>query len=247
MIINCPSCATRYSLPEAEHRHMAITCRVCGHHWQQPEVIEDIDVTDTAADEPAPSLPPTIEHDDDVPELEARRLAQLAAEVKAQHASLQARRKHRQRQWTVFAALIVLPFAAAAFLPELVVKAAPVSVRVYEALGYDINLRGLDIRNVEQQHAIVDGLRVLAVKGEVRNISTTTRKVPVMHFSLIDPDGAEVYAWNLDTGARSLLAGETTGFVTRVEMPPETAQNLKIRFAQADEIGSPKGSLPTKP
>jgi hypothetical protein len=103
-----------------------------------------------------------------------------------------------------------------------------------------VNIYGLEIRNVELQHLLVDGERMIAVKGEVRNVSASSRKIPWLRFGLTSTGSKEVYSWQLDTGARPLRPGEATGFTTRVASPPENAQALQIRFARSDEIGSNK-------
>jgi hypothetical protein len=128
--------------------------------------------------------------------------------------------------------------AAAASFPEVVVGIAPVTMRAYDVVGYSVNIYGLEVRRVEQQYAIVDGMRVLSIKGEISNVSGSNKKIPWLRFGLKDGQQLEVYNWTLDTGARSLRAGESTNFVTRVASPPETAINLQIRFAHRDEIGS---------
>jgi hypothetical protein len=132
----------------------------------------------------------------------------------------------------------VAPLGAAASFPEIVVSIAPITVRAYDAAGYSVNIYGLEVRRIEQQHAIVDGIRVLTIKGEITNVSNAAQKIPWLRFGLDDGNKLEVYSWTLDTGARPLRAGETTNFVTRVASPPETAKNVQIRFAHANEIGS---------
>ena len=62
--------------------------------------------------------------------------------------------------------MCLLPVAAAASFPEFVVGMAPVTVRAYDAVGYNVNIYGLEVRRIEQQHAFVDGVRVLSIKGE---------------------------------------------------------------------------------
>lgn len=253
MIVCCSSCATRYTLPPLEtDAPLAITCRTCGHRWKEATaLVQTIDAIDISEEPRRSTLPRVIDHDD-APDHEALRLAELARDAQARFAEEQARRAGRRRAWAVFAALVVSPVIAAAALPEQVVAAAPISIKAYQALGYDVNLYGLEVRRVERQHVIVNGTRVLSVKGEISNISAGTRKLPWLRFALTGADGKELYAWTLDTGARPLRASETTSFVTRVAAPPEEAQNLKIRFARADEIGlnaghEPQPAEPTEP
>jgi predicted Zn finger-like uncharacterized protein len=234
MIVTCPSCETSYRLPaHTAAGAMAMTCRGCGHRWREMELIETIDVVESMPR----NLPSVIEHEE-APELEARRLANLAREAEERFAAVKSAKQRRTRNWLFYGAFAIAPFIAAALLPETVVGAVPLSFKAYHALGYDVNIYGLDIKRVERLHAVVDGKRILTLKGDISNISTDTRRIPWLRFALVDASGKEIYHWTLDTGARPLRAGETTGFVTRVQAPPEAAQNVKIRFAKASEIGS---------
>ena len=101
----------------------------------------------------------------------------------------------------------------------------------------DVNIYGLEVRRVEQQHVIIEGTRVISIKGEIVNVSDRDRKVPSLRFILQNNAANDVYAWTLDSGIRPLRPGEMTTFTTRVASPPPMAENLQIRFAHADEIG----------
>jgi predicted Zn finger-like uncharacterized protein len=232
MIISCPSCATHYNFPDQRLSGdgMAINCAACGHSWIESRAIEIVDISPR-------KVPAVIEHGFE-PDSEVKRLVEAARRAKEAFAVKKRQRLGRLRGWAIFGACMVMPVAAAAAFPEFVVRVAPVTVRAYDAAGYSVNIYGLEIRRVEQQHAFVDGVRVLSIKGEISNISNSTRKIPWLRFALNDGRPAEVYSWTLDTGARPLRAGESTSFVTRVASPPETAKNLQIRFAHRDEIGS---------
>jgi hypothetical protein len=101
-----------------------------------------------------------------------------------------------------------------------------------------VNIYGLDFRDVELQHLLLEGQQVIAVRGRVVNVSDSIRKIPWLRFALRSADSTEVYQWQLDTKSRPLKPGESTSFLTRVAAAPETAETLEIRFARADEIGS---------
>jgi predicted Zn finger-like uncharacterized protein len=232
MIISCPSCSTHYNFPDQRLSGdgMAISCAACGHSWIESRAIEIVDIS-------PPNLPIVIEHGFE-PDSEVKRLVEASRRAKEAFAVKKRQRLGRLRGWAILGACLLMPVAAAASFPELVVSLAPVTVRAYDAVGYNVNIYGLEIRRIEQQHAFVGGLRVLSIKGEISNISNSTQKIPWLRFGLNDGQRSEVYIWTLDTGARPLRAGETTSFVTRVASPPETARNLQIRFAHRDEIGS---------
>ena len=232
MIISCPSCSTHYNFPEQRLSGdgMAISCAACGHSWIESRAIEIVDISPR-------KVPAVIEHGFE-PDSEVKRLVEASRQAREAFAVKKRQRLSRLRGWAILGACLVAPVAAAAAFPELVVGVAPVTVRAYDALGYNVNIYGLEVRHIEQQHAIVDGVRVLTIKGEIGNITNSTQKIPWLRFGMNDSQQLEVYTWTLDTGARPLRAGESTNFVTRVASPPETAKNLQIRFAHRDEIGS---------
>ena len=232
MIISCPSCSTHYNFPEQRLSGdgMAITCQACGHSWIESRAIEIVDISPRKA-------PSVIEHGFE-PDSEVKRLVEASRRAKEAFAVKKRQRLGRLRGWAILGASMLMPVAAAASFPEFVVSMAPVTVRAYDAMGYNVNIYGLEVRRIEQQHAFVDGVRVLSIKGEISNISNSSQKIPWLRFALNDGQWAEVYTWTLDTGARPLRAGESTSFVTRVASPPESAKNLQIRFAHRDEIGS---------
>lgn len=234
MIVSCPSCSTRYDVPANRlgADGTMIKCAACGYGWLESRAIEI---------NPEPlALPAVIEHSYE-PDSEVRRLVEANREAQEAFAARRARRSRRLAGWSALAAAVLSPLFLAAATPATVVTIAPATAAAYRALGWEVNVYGLDLRRVEMQHMIVDGTRVLAIKGEIANISGGERKIPWLRFGLRTGSGPEVYSWTLDSGARPLKPGEITGFVTRVASPPETAKNVEIRFAHAQEIGSIAG------
>jgi predicted Zn finger-like uncharacterized protein len=232
MIVSCPSCTTRYDLGEHGRSSTALTisCRNCGHSWKEHPIIDVVEI-------PSRSVARIINLDDE-PELDVQRLVEAARSAHEEFAGQRKARFRKTLGWASLIFTVLTPMFLAALLPEAVVAAAPASIRAYEKLGYSVNIYGLEIRHIEQQHSIVDGARVLMVKGEISNPTNDIRKIPWLRFGLNDKDAKELYTWNLDTASRPLRPGETTSFVTRVAAPPELAKNLQIRFAHPDEISS---------
>ncbi len=116
---------------------------------------------------------------------------------------------------------------------------APAMMGLYKKAGIEVNVRGFDFRNVANRYFDKDGVKVLAIRGDIVNIAGSARKVPSMRFVLRSATGAELYAWTLKSvGAHPVEAAGATNFVTRVTDPPDGAENIEIRFARADELGS---------
>ena len=174
----------------------------------------------------------------DEPEFDVQRLIEAAKSAEEKFAIRRGQKLKHLSGWASFTLFALAPLISAALMPETVVMAAPSTFRIYEKLGYNINIYGLDIRHVEQQNTIVNGAHVLMIKGEISNSTDSVRKIPSLRFALHADDSQELYVWTLDTTSRPLRPGETTSFTTRVASPPELAKNLKIRFAHLDEISS---------
>jgi len=241
MIVACPACATRYDFPASRFSASGtmVRCVECGHNWIECRPTEIIDVAPRPVSHsvsPVPAAAPLIDVRPDE-DREIRRLTEAARLAREDFVAAQRRRRHRLCGWGAFAAAAVTPFIAAFSMPEATVRLFPVSRRAFEQAGIGVNIYGLEVRRVEQQHLIVDGTRVIAIKGEIVNVSEGDRKVPSLRFTLQDAGAAAVYAWTLDSAIRPLRPGEITTFTTRVASPPETAENVQIRFAHADEIG----------
>jgi hypothetical protein len=107
--------------------------------------------------------------------------------------------------------LFVLPLSPAAIavtFPEEVVAAAPATIGLYDWLDREVNVYGLAFREVELQHLLFEGQRIIAVRRLVVNVSSSSRKIPWLRSSLRSADSTEVYQWQLDTKSRPLKPGE---------------------------------------
>lgn len=235
MIIHCPSCSSRLDIPNLVPGSggMMVDCPVCHHDWIEGSamaVAPEPVVQTAVADEPAP-----------LAESDTRRMLEAARTAQKEFTAAQRRRRALAAAWLGLAVIASAPPVIALMYPEPVVAAIPASIVLYDWAGRDVNIYGVAIREVELQHVVVDGKKVIAIKGELANISRAPRKIPALRFGLLSAEGAEVYHWTLDASARPLGPGESTAFMTRLASPPESARNLQIRFARADEIGSNAG------
>ena len=178
MIIDCPSCATRYDIPPSRlaAQNARMNCSACGKAWIESGSIAVVDA-------PVRDLPAVIDYDAPS-EREIERLVEASRVAREDFAARKRARSRNLRGWGALAASLLLPIGVAFAFPEEIVRVAPASARLYEAAGISVNIYGLELRNVEQQHLIVDGQRMLAVKGLVVNVSGEDRKVPSLRFGL---------------------------------------------------------------
>jgi len=114
----------------------------------------------------------------------------------------------------------------------------PATTRLYAAAGEEINLRGLEFRNVAYERQTEGGLPVLAVKGEVVNVAGKSVALPRLRVGLLDETQKELYHWTFALSEPVLPPDEAASFVTRLSSPPPEARDIEIRFAQGADLAS---------
>lgn len=121
----------------------------------------------------------------------------------------------------------------------------PATTKVYAAAGEEINLRGLEFRNVAYERQTEEGLPVLAITGEVVNITGKPVTLPRLRVGLRDENQNELYHWTFALEETALPANEAASFITRLSSPPPESRDIEIRFA--DVAGVASAAAPTSP
>ncbi len=238
MIITCPTCATRYEAAANafEPDGRKVRCTSCSHTWLQPPEAKAQEADDDGF---APSLEDDFPSDDfadaqeDVADIEseAARLASASRRASAGFAANRAERVRAARGWMALAASIAL-FVGVGYLFQIqVVKMFPSSAQVYAALGIDVNIRGLAFNNLTYDQDFDNGVPVMAITGEIVNISDDNIVPPRVRFSLLNEDEQEIYYWTMKIAPKALAPDAAVPFSTRLASPPAAARNIKVRFA----------------
>ncbi len=236
MIVSCPSCATKYDLPSGSGSDATVMrCGSCGHGWIEAHATEVSDLVPVRAEN---------SRRDGMDEAEARVLAEARKIARAaQFAGHRARtdrdrRAVQLRGWAGLAAGVCLVLGAVVLMPERIVQAAPAAAKLYSLAGKTVNVYGLNIASIQQQYMIVDGQPVLALRGNIANITEADRRVPPLRFVLRNAQGKQLHAWTLNSvGKGPIGAGVVSSFVTRLAAPPAGVESVEIRFARPGEIG----------
>ena len=129
--------------------------------------------------------------------------------------------------------LAMAPECAEAMRLQGLVRHLPGTARIFAALGYPVNLRGLEFQNVSFRTEIDNGVPVLAVSGQIVNVTDKTVAVPDIRFSLRNATRHEVYHWTGRAEARDVVPDGRTNFLTRLASPPLAADHLQIHFVDS--------------
>lgn len=120
-----------------------------------------------------------------------------------------------------------------------IVRMAPHSAALYEALGLPVNLARLDIIRASAR-VLGDGeRRLLVVDGEVANSGAETRTVPPMRVSVRSADGQNIYAWTTNPTRQKIQPGERAAFSARLASPPAEGADVVVEFERTNASAGP--------
>lgn len=116
---------------------------------------------------------------------------------------------------------------------EQVVAAFPSTARLFAAAGLEVNIRGLAFEKLAYAREQERGVPVLAVSGEIVNVSGVPVAVPPVRVAIAGSGAAEIYAWTVEPERGELEPGGRIPFKARLAAPPSQARAVKLRFVDA--------------
>ncbi|WP_346912125.1 zinc-ribbon domain-containing protein [uncultured Roseibium sp.] len=126
------------------------------------------------------------------------------------------------------AALAICAFLV--LIRDQIVRDAPDLASLFEFVGLDVNLRGLEFRDLRTFSEVAEGRQVLVVEGTIRNIGEEQMPVPAVRLSIRGTDLQEIYAWTVEPRTTMLKGLDETRFRTILSNPPDGASDIMVRF-----------------
>jgi predicted Zn finger-like uncharacterized protein len=118
---------------------------------------------------------------------------------------------------------------------DAVVRLIPDLAPLYEMVGLDVNVRGIEFSPFTAERALVAGLTVLRIEGTMTNADDETRSVAPLRLALLAETGAELFVWRLDPPTTDLLPEQSVPVFSELTAPPETVASVSVRFLQDGE------------
>lgn len=254
MIISCASCNASYEVEPSffEPDGLKVKCSNCATVWFQGYISEDdLDafVRSYSEEEPedeAPEEAPVEEEivaeasvQNEAPTSKSRirseALRLVAAAQNLKTGRLQHDKQFRKNviNWGSLAATVLIFAGVALQYRVSVVRMLPGAAQLYASLGMPVNVRGMSFANIVFKRGFENGLPIIAIKGEVVNLTDEQQVLPRVRLGLLDDTDQELYHWTVRVSKKPIEPGGKLTFVTRLASPPASAQGLMVRFAQA--------------
>ena len=108
------------------------------------------------------------------------------------------RRNYRRIAGMALFGVSITTCAVLVLFRDQIVKEAPDLASLFGSIGLNVNLRGLEFRDLRTFSEVEDGKQVLVVEGSIRNIGEEAVPVPAVRLSIRGTDLQEIYAWTVE-------------------------------------------------
>jgi predicted Zn finger-like uncharacterized protein len=238
MILSCPSCKTRYIVPDSAigPTGRRVRCANCRYSWVQEPPALDLEVAPTpeqVASEPPVPPPPAAAPRAVPPPPPSWTQTEPALSPAPEPAPAyedwepgRRPRRNRTRMWTIIA--IVVGLLLVAGVVALQVFGLPEAVqRIFLPVQ---NANALTINGTTERSRLESGQDLLVLHGQITNTSDEPQRVPQIRAELRDAQNNVVHAWSIAPPVRDIEARRTVRFDSAERDVPAGGRQLSLSF-----------------
>ena len=257
MELVCPSCETRFNVPDqaigASGR--TVKCSQCDHVWHahanDAGKIPPAPAPESALESPAPAVTPApirteptpaAVRDSDAPPPD--RTEELPPVWDRPHPASEfdetPTREKRPWGWIIVGLALLLAVAATYVLRNEIASAIPASKRLYTLAGIPLHQtgEGLDFIELQSKSDTKDGELVLTVSGFIKNRTDLTLDVPQIKVTVVDKADEPVAEFVRPPPQPAIDPRDLMRFDYEFTSPNTSAERLDIKVRFGDGTGS---------
>lgn len=138
----------------------------------------------------------------------------------------------RLRRAVIMVSMVMLMtiIGGALVLRDNLVRGMPDLAGLYAAVGININVVGLEFKDVRTLKFLRDGAVVMDITAMLANTSGRQVPVPPILVSLYDAGGRSLYSWSVTPSVSFMGKGEWVTFATQLAAPPLDATSVRLTF-----------------
>lgn len=225
MIVTCPNCATRYQLdPDAlVPNGRYLRCVKCSHQWLERP----------AAATGGAAAPADEDNFDDLLPPQPRTRRRPPARGRGRPPPRRSR-VAKLVPWAALVLILVVVLGGSVLARKQIVAMLPFMAPLYETAGLAVErpqTPRFEVRNVVTEQRREGDNTVIAVRGEVHNLTAEVQALPEMIAVLRDVNDREIHFWKFSGPVPELQPGQTAEFSTSITNPPANARSLIVNFA----------------
>lgn len=230
MILTCPSCQTRYVVPDGAigPGGRRVRCAGCRHSWFQEGVA-------APAPGPAPEMaavavatPPPARAAGPAPQPAPFAREESESEAGEEGSFLSPRpRRNPARRWTIAA----IGFALVVTASALAINYLGLPAFAERWLPADEAADALALTGTGSRSRLASGNEMLEIRGEIVNRTDETQRVPQIRAQLKDAQGRIVYSWSFSPPAAELGPRARVTFNNANVDVPRGGETLTLSFA----------------
>jgi predicted Zn finger-like uncharacterized protein len=243
MIIECPSCSTRYLVQIGLFAEggRQVRCALCKHEWhvKLPTAVDVVAPPPGFAPIPEPSPPSSPLSSrppaPNKPETPAKPTANLPAVIEKSF--------FPNNLLFFLVATVLFAILASVLIVERysVAKAFPELTGFYHVLGLNVSpgWEGLVFEGVKSELRYDGGTMKLFVDGTICNTTIEAKAIPDIDARALGPDKSAILSWRVDAPVPSIEPGGKIPFHTEIATPMErTIEDVYLEFISRKEEGN---------